>query len=210
MPKVREELKPVPPPMIGRPVDHRGFPVPWFVTQQDSEGLWDFVNIEGARFIQAHRSQLCWVSGTPLGKFRSYVVGPMCVVNRVSADPPVIPSVAVWSARVCPFLSRPRAKRAEVGEDVRKAQRGIMLERNPGVCAIYTVKGKSSITQGLFNLQDPERVEWFCEGRPATREEVQASMDEGLPALWGMAKAESKEAEIALDAYIKRAEALLP
>jgi hypothetical protein len=36
----------MPPRMKQRPVDHRGFPVPWFVTNKTVAGLWDFVHVD--------------------------------------------------------------------------------------------------------------------------------------------------------------------
>ena len=100
--------------MRSRPIDHRGFPVPWFVTNKTPEGLWDFVHVDPARLRQAQKHGLCTLSGAPLGKLVAFVVGPMCIINRVAAEPPCIPELGKWAAQVCPFLSRPMAKRPDV------------------------------------------------------------------------------------------------
>lgn len=205
---------PIPSEMKTRPVDKRGFPVPWFVTRKDEAGFgWDFVNIDPKRFAQAIRMELCWVTGQPLGKFRSFVIGPMCVVNRVAADPPTKKSIAIWSAQVCPFLSRPLAQRSKnVDPEIVAAQRGIMIERNPGVCAIYTVKrdGYRLTRDGLFRLYDPESVEWWSKGRLATRQEVKIAIDTGLPTLAEMAVAEGESAVRQLNKMHEDALKLMP
>lgn len=203
---------PAPDSMAGRPTDHRGFPVPWFVTEKTPEGHWDFVRISGQRFDEARRKDVCWVSGQPLGRYRSFVIGPMCVINRVAADPPVRLDIARWSAQVCPFLSRPLAKRDTKYTDEELArQRGVMLTRNPGVCAIYTVeRGSYDVDGGLFYLGDPVSVEWCARGRAATREEVDASIATGLPALDDMARKQGGAAQDELRRRIASAAKFLP
>ena len=198
--------------MRHRPVDHRGFPVTWFVTEKNREGHWDFVNIKSERYVTAVKRDLCWVTGEPLGAHRSFVIGPMCVVNRVAADPPVRLDVGRWSAKVCPFLSQPLARRDRslTAADY-ASQRGNMLERNPGVCAIYTVRrGSYSLHQGLFHLPPPESVEWWCRGKVATREEVWASVESGLTTLQDMASKEGGAAVTLLEKMVQSAMSLLP
>lgn len=205
---------PIPAEMSGRPVDKRGFPVPWFVTRKDEAGFgWDFVNIEGSRFGEAVKREVCWVSGEPLGKFRSFVIGPMCVINRVAGDPPVKKSIATWSVQVCPFLSRPMAHRDKsIDPQLISQQRGVMIERNPGVCAIYTVKRGSYRygREGLFFLNEPESIEWWTKGRLATAQEVKISIDSGLPTLAEMAVAEGEAAVRQLNKMHEAALKLLP
>ena len=46
----------------------------------------------------------------------------------------------------------------------------------------------------LFSLGDPEKVEYFAEGRPATRAEILASMESGLPILRDIAAQEGNDA----------------
>jgi hypothetical protein len=209
--QVREDIKPIPDSMRSRPVDHRGFPVPWFVTRRDPEGHWDFVNIESSQYVKAIQENFCWVSGQPLGRFKAFVVGPMCVVNRVAGDPPVKRDIALWSVRVCPFLSRPLAKRSDIPEELKEAQRGIMIERNPGVCAVYITKDyKFDRRTGILKMGEPENVTWWARGRIATREEVMEGMDSGLPILRKLAKEDGIEAEKLLDKQYQVALEYLP
>lgn len=64
---------------------------------------------------------------------------------------------------------------------------GIMVERNPGVTLVYTTKKFTLVPdhagKNLFSLSDPISWSWWKEGRPATRAEVQYSIDTGIPLL---------------------------
>lgn len=196
--EVRADCLPMPPAMRDRPVERRGYPVPWFATMINGE--WDLRVVRPERWAQAVRQDVCWVSGVPLGGFRAFVIGPMCTINRISADPPVTREIALWSARVCPFLSRPLALRNDRGKaelGIRpEDQPGIMLERNPGVCAVWVTRRYKVLAERLFRLGDPSEVLWFTEGRAATRLEVEAAIERGLPTLQEMARAEGAEREL--------------
>lgn len=214
---IRPDCLPVPPAMAGRPVERRGYPVPWFATWT-AEG-WDLRVVRPERAAEAVRRTVCWVSGQPLGRYRAFVIGPMCTINRVSADPPTTRDIALWSARVCPFLSRPLAVRnsrglAEMGIDP-EAQRGGMLTRNPGVVAVWVTDryrvGTRGTDRGLFFLGDPAaEVAWFTEGRPASRAEVEAAITTGLPALRAAAEPDGPLALAELDRLTEAARAWLP
>jgi hypothetical protein len=64
---------------------------------------------------------------------------------------------------------------------------GIHLDRNPGAFCLWTCtdfRPFSPVTGGqLLRLGEPATVDWYCEGRPATRDEVLESMHAGLPEL---------------------------
>lgn len=205
------------------PRDHRGYPVPWFVVWFDpnerpvarGEGVPDFrVVMPGA--LQAAINGACWICGGKIGRNQTFVIGPMCAVNRNSAEPPSHHECADYSARACPFLSRPHARRREnamPGEATEAA--GIMLSRNPGVTLLWTTRSyrpyRDPITGGvLFDIGEPSKVEWIAEGRTATREEVMASIDSGLPHLREYAEQDGPDAMRELDRYVERAMELVP
>lgn len=210
MTQIRQDCLPLPDAMKGRPVDYRGFPVPWFVTRKDDEGNWDFNTLDAARFGEALRNQRCWVSGEKLGRWKAFVIGPMCVVNGISGDPPAKLDVAKWSVKVCPFLTRPRAKRADVSEEIKAGQRGVLLDRNPGVSAIYVTDSFKVIERGICQLGEPISVTWWKEGKPALRREVMESLIDGIPVLARMAMEDGSEAEAELVSYVRRTLALAP
>jgi hypothetical protein len=168
------------------PTNHAGYPVPWFVAWVD--GKPDFRLMDEEKIHRAIIDHLCWICGEALGRFQTYCVGPMCAVNRISAEPPSHTECAVYAAQVCPFILNPSKERREgrMPEDAKEAA-GIMLRRNPGVILLWTTRTDPMPFRApgglLFTLPDPESVRWFAEGRAATRAEILASIDSGLPAL---------------------------
>src|SRR5262245_16843374 len=94
----------------------------------------------------------------------------------------------------------------------RSSPAGVMIRRNPGVALIWITGGyKIFRADGgtLFRIGSPEHVRFFAEGRPATRDEVMASIDTGLPALREIAERQGPEAVIALDHEIRAAMTLV-
>lgn len=191
---------------IGRlPKDHLGRPVPWFVAFIDGQP--DFRVVGPGKLRDALRLDLCWVCGVAFQRReeRAFLIGPMCVVNRVSAEPPSHLGCATWSARNCPFLVTPNMVRRDrhlPGDAVSPA--GIMIRRNPGASVVWVTacRGWKAEREGpgyLFRLGPARRALWFAEGRDATRAEVLASIGSGLPILREAAESEGPEAVAELD-----------
>jgi hypothetical protein len=80
-------------------------------------------------------------------------------------------------------------ERREEGLDALGAElpAGHMIKRNPGVSLLWTTRSYRPFRDGsggiLFRVGEPSQVEWFAEGRLATRAEVEESVRTGLPAL---------------------------
>ena len=203
---------PLPARLARRPVSERGFPVPWFFSLIN--GKWDFVNLDPRLILEAYKRNVCWLCGEPLGRYKSFVIGPMCSVNRVSSEPPAHLECSEYAVRACPFLARPNARRNETAhlgsaEDVP----GIMIQHNPGANLIWTTKTfkPMRVDQGvLFQLGEPTGVSWWQEGRTATRAEIDAAMAKGLPLLRKAAEQDGPEGIAEMERYLKRAEKLLP
>lgn len=201
------------PPRIARlPISPKGYPVPWFVNWQD--GVPDFRVIGPGKTVAAVKLNLCWICGGTLGQFKVFVIGPMCSINRVSAEPPSHLDCAEYAARACPFLTKPNMRRNEKNmPPERKDPPGMMIRRNPGVTALWISKHFTlmRVDHGtLFNIGEPERVEWFAEGRTATRAEVDESIRTGLPALEEAAASDGPEGIAALREFTQRAQKWLP
>jgi hypothetical protein len=169
------------------PVDERGYPVPWFVAIVD--GKPDLRIADGRKLLKAVQKKLCWVCGQPLSPSGfTFVVGPMCAVNRISSEPPSHVKCAEWSAEACPFLIQREKRRRynDLPEGGIKPP-GTMIERQPGVALLWTChnyKYEIVRTGGrLFHMGDPDSLRWMREGREATREEILESINTGLPAL---------------------------
>jgi len=209
-----QPLPPIPGKMIHLPRDHRGFPIPWFVETLPS-GERDFRIASSERKYAAFRNSLCWVCGGKLGRHLVFAIGPMCVVNRITSEPPCHLECAEFSAQACPFLSRPRMRRNEkdLPEEAHDAP-GIMLKRNPGATALYITEyyQLTRVESGhLVHLGSPERVIWYAEGKLATRAQVEASINSGYPLLLEVAQAhDGAEGVALLEQQLKQAQLLLP
>lgn len=206
-------MTPVPMPrrLFGKPKDHRGFVVPFFVQwfkdgQRARAGaagaVPDFRVIDSSRLVQAVTFGKCWICGDTLGSLHAHVIGPMCAVTRLSSEPGSHRECAEYACQVCPFLVRPAMKRNPTPYVVRvEAAPGEHIASNPGVMALWITKGPASPYRTeigkpgtLFALGDPAvPVTWWREGRAATRAEVDAAIAHGIEAEL-MPRAEKKGA----------------
>jgi hypothetical protein len=201
------------------PRDHRGYVVPFFVAWVD--GKPDFRATDGQKLRRCIEEGLCWLCGGPLARYVAYVIGPMCAINRVSSEPPSHLVCAEYAAQVCPFLTMPKAQRREANLPPHTFAAGVGLKRNPGVALVWITRDRLDpfeVRRGprehqpgvLFNVGRPVEVKWFAEGRAATRAEVVASIESGLPEL--LKVAESDRAGAVDELMRRKAEAwqLLP
>lgn len=212
MTELKRDLPPLPDRMRALPVNHQGFPVPWFVAFIN--GVPDFRVVDAPKINIAVRESRCWLCGQPLGVHLAFTIGPMCAINRTIAEPPSHRECAEFSVKACPFLTKPGMRRNTKdipGGTVDPA--GEFLKRNPGATAIWMTRSYElqRVHNGvLFRLGIPTEVTWWREGRPATRAEVDASIESGLPLLRAPAEAEGAVAVRALEQYIRAAQQYLP
>lgn len=196
-------------------LNQAGYPVPWFVEWQG--GVPDFRIVRAGAVHTAVQRNLCWICGVGMGKRQTFVLGPMCGVNRTASEPPAHPTCASWAAKACPFLATPSMRRRPIDPGRGEPPPGEMLLRNPGVALLWTTNrgswGQFQATKGqpgvLFHIGEPARVEWLREGQPASREEVQAAIDSGLPRLAEVARQQDGGPE-ALAEALAALERLLP
>lgn len=198
MTKYRSELNVADMPRSVRalPTDSRGYPIPWFVdwvTKESGERVPEFRAMNPHRWKSAVLTNLCWVCGEPKRHKDGhvFVVGPMCGINRTTAEPACHPDCAKWSALNCPFLSRPQMVRRE--DDVINSESlaanapGLPLDRNPGVTLCWATRSfvifKDPSGKPLLQMGDPYRLDFYASGRTATADEIRASVDSGLPRL---------------------------
>lgn len=212
--KLRDDLPPLTDRIARLPIDERGYPVPAFVQWlvRDKEGPLpcapglgtpDFRVVDPVHLKACVFGDLCWVCGEKLGVHRAYVVGPMCVINRNSAEPPSHVDCAEWSVKGCPFLSKPQMKRRE--DEMTKAAiknvAGHMLTHNPGITAIWQVNEKTKPWHAgkggmLFDIGNPEKVTWWKEGRTATVDEVVDAINKGLEKLLELCEDDNDRNEV--------------
>lgn len=187
------------------PRDDVGRPIPWFVPIVD--GKHDFRFTDVAKIVTAWKEELCFVCGRKLTRARhpatvprgTFVAGPMCVINRTSAEPPSHADCAEWSAKACPFMVRPGKIRRDTNmPDEVMEPAGIMIERNPGVAALidserwmaYKVPDGHGGQGILFSFDRIVGIRWMTGGRNASAAEVLTSIDTGIHALAEVAEQE--------------------
>jgi hypothetical protein len=138
----------------------------------------------------------------------------MCVINRTTMEPACHRDCAEFTAKACPFLTRPREKRNEKGLNPSAGAPGTMIKRNPGCVCLYETPLAKAFDDGmggwLIRLDAPTRVDWWAEGRKATRDEIMASIDSGLPLLEAEAEKDGIAAQVALEEMRLMAMMLLP
>lgn len=189
--------------------DARGYPVPWFVKWYDDKP--DFRVIGENKFNRAIAGQRCWICGDRLGRYLSFVVGPMCVVNRISSEPPSHRACAVYAATHCPFLVTPRMHRREKHLPEHKEMPGFAILDNPGACAVWTTLAFTpfATTNGrLIEMGEPTDVAWFAEGKPASRAQIIDAMDQGIPKLRALCR--TNQDRVLLDDMMRRAWRWIP
>jgi hypothetical protein len=209
--ELRPEMNDAPTAMRGRPIDHRGFYVPWFVTAKDENGHWDFRRVDPNRVREAYQRKVCWISGEPLGSYKSFVIGPMCCINRITAEPPVKREIAEWSVRVCPWLSNPQAKRPLLDEGSFRPAPGLMVMDNPGISCIWTIKGDGyqMNRDRLIRLGDPVHVAFYKNKEKASDLEIREALKIGGRRLMDIAEPEGPEAINLLGMYLMEAAATI-
>lgn len=210
--ELRPELTPLPDRIHRLPVV-RGYPVPWFVSIVNGEP--DFRVADGRKWSMAVRSRWCWVCGEKLGAYLAFVLGPMCGITRSTVEPACHRECALWSIRNCPFLTRPHMARREAGlpEEAEQAP-GLGLKRNPGVSLLWVTRSFEIFYdqngRAMLRVGEPLEVEFYAEGRPASRAEIDISIAGGLPKLEELAKQDGLEAEQALAEQAREFASLLP
>ena len=188
---MRPELTEPPERMRHLPLDRRGYPIPAFVQWVNGEP--DFRIMNPQHWHDCIVKDLCWVCGARIGAFLVFPIGPMCAINRTASEPPCHRECALWSVRNCPFLARPHMVRREddLSREAIQNVSGVMIPRNPGAVCLWTTKKyklfRDNRNRPLIELGDPVKVEWYAEGRPATRSEVMESVRTGMPILEEMA-----------------------
>jgi len=195
---------PIPARMRHLPLSDTGFPVPWFVAWVDGKA--DFRCADGRKHARAVNADLCWLCGNTLGRFKVFVIGPMCAVNRTTAEPPCHRECAEYAVAACPFLSKPRMRRNEVDlPDGHANPGGIMIKRNPGCTLLWITHDYRLIRASggvIFKIGEPVEIIAYAEGRRATRAELEASIQSGLPLL--ATECDGEEAMRALAQQVER------
>lgn len=124
-----------------------------------------------------------------MGASQTFVVGPMCIANRNSGEPPGHRDCAEFAVQACPFILRPNMVRREDERTVNATGGGgVMIPRNPGVVAVYTSKDWKLTPdpngKPLWNVGNYSHISWWREGRSATFAGVEESITSGAKYLF--------------------------
>lgn len=192
--------------------DIAGRPVPWFVQWFDGTvggdygvGRPDFRMVDERCVFRALAEHRCFICGDRIvGRTVTFAIGPMCVVNRISAEPPSHWECAKYACTVCPWMLNPDRDRRENNMPAEKVTPTGMVERNPGVIVLWKTTHYKPVRVDRNTIlctfdQDPTHVEWWTRGRRATRDEAIESLDAGVPFLLAAARGQvgGPEADIA-------------
>jgi hypothetical protein len=195
------------------PIGPNGYIVPWFVGWLPN-GEPEFRAMDPQKWVRAVKERLCWVCGQKLGAHLVFVLGPMCAITRTTSEPACHRDCARWSAQNCPFITRPHMHRREndLPETIQPPA-GYHIARNPGVMALWITSSFKIFDDGegrpLISVGPADEVEWYAEGRVATRAEVLESVRTGVPALEEVARQQDGGME-ELDRQCQAAEAWYP
>jgi hypothetical protein len=185
---------PVPKELQGRPV-HGGYVTPYFVAwyregkmvhEKTPGAIPHFPTVDVIRATHCRKQNLCWCCGKQLGTFKWFVFGPASAVVRQSVEPPSHRDCAHYAAQVCPFIVNPNrtagAKPVRPGTVVNPG----VSAHHPGVCVLWATRTWTLLNvepkHGIYWFQpgEPETVEFWREGRKATRQEIQEAFDRSL------------------------------
>jgi hypothetical protein len=187
------------------PRTKEGYPIPWFVPLQP-DGTRDLRFMGDVEWQSAVKDRRCWVCGQVLGKWLTFTIGPMCVINRITAEPPSHRDCAEYSAQVCPFLTKPamvRRPRHEL-EAVLTQPAGVHSETNPGIAVTWTTtrfelfRVKPSDAPGakpgwLIEIGPAAEVKWWRNGMPCSTDDADAALSSGYDQLLKVAEEQDAE-----------------
>jgi hypothetical protein len=194
------------------PRDRRGYPVPWFVKWYDGQP--DFRVIDTPKWGRAVAGRRCWVCGEKLTRYLAWCLGPMCVLNRISSEPPAHKGCALFAAKYCPFLSNPRMHRQDhnlPSPDLLVDPAGIHFEGNPGICVVWIALDYEVFAAPggqLIQLGEPVEVRWFQSGERASPDAATEALRAGFQKLGQLATTDEDHGILA--EYLARAERWLP
>lgn len=162
-------IAPVPPRMASLAVDHRGYPVPYFVKIINGEP--DFRVLDLDRLYRCANLDLCQICGTKHDKIVWFVAGPTFVMNQSSAEPPMHRECAEYALKTCPFMLYPKAERAKkaLPEDAgfNYSLGNVVLKKPPvfAMCGTEHYSTSCNEERGLyFQAGDFVEVDWWAAG----------------------------------------------
>jgi hypothetical protein len=188
--KMSAQEIPIPARLARRP-KWKGVVVPFFVTwfkdglicNENEEGAQpSFPTTDARRAIVCRKQNRCWICGTPLGSFKTFVFGPAGAIARMSYEPPSHRDCARYAAMVCPYLTNPdHVHVTETGNYQLKQGESLIPDVapfNPGVTVLWITRDYDFHVRDpsrgvvVFMPSDPVSIELYAQGRRATYKEA--------------------------------------
>jgi hypothetical protein len=193
----------LPPRMKKLPRDPDGNPIPWFAQTSDGQGNF---SMDPYKWMKAVEDLRCWICGEQLGTYRAFMLGPLLAVGRTAMDPPSHRECAEFWVQHFPLLSDKKKQNPSIVMMIWITRKyALPISENDADMNLPGQPGGP-----MFSLGEPEEVLYYCQGRPATREEIRGAMEPGISNLRAKAKLEGPESSSDLEELIKRAEELMP
>lgn len=93
-------------------IDHRGYPIPYFVSWINGKPEFRFLDVTRLQMIIERK--VCHICGKKLPNDSFYfIAGPMGLQNKISTDAPMHRVCAEFSLVACPHLYRQKAERRD-------------------------------------------------------------------------------------------------
>jgi hypothetical protein len=154
---------PIPRRLPSRPRDPRGFAISWFSLILPDGSARISVN-DSAKRSRALAHRLCWTCGQPLGRFVSFVLGPVQTLSRITTELPSHRECILLCAARLP-ISGQSATRA-FGRAVLELLCGYRspLPDNPGLHALWVTRTyqpePTPRDARIIRIGEPESVTW--------------------------------------------------
>jgi hypothetical protein len=136
----------------------------------------------------SHYYKRCAICGEPLGQYKAFVLRPVAAVGRRCVIPPTHQDCAKFRAKE-------------------------LSHRRGGVMMVWVTRTYEVVPDGdaaWVHMGDAEQVFWYLGEHCATRDEVRASFEAALPALYADAHAAGEQAVLELDTMVARATRFFP
>jgi hypothetical protein len=139
--------------------------VPYFVEWVG--GVPDFRIISPAKWRICVARGRCWICGEPLGRWKTFVMGPKSAAARLSSEPPSHSNCATFAMKACPFILLPSAKHRPIpGEGVQVIP--TVDPHNPGTYCMWTTDSFELVDAGkngtLIRMGAARELKWYVKG----------------------------------------------
>lgn len=161
---------PVPPRLQRRPVDPRGYPIPYTVPVVNGVPQFRTTDLHATSYCI--KNHLCGMCGQELVGWIAVIGGPDEFSQKVFSDPGMHEECARYALEACPFLSNPDFRYQEpkdvpgvvmldnpLNEKFRPDKIGFAVIRKYEECRINS-PGRSATTPGILVVGKFYRMEW--------------------------------------------------